>query len=112
MSSPWRKLHDSYQRLDRAYKRGYNRALLSCEQMTTLASEQRDRKLTRTERTKRAIHLFMCSWCRRYSKQLDFLGRNAQNYGSNFPQNDQRKLSQDARRRIIENVRKKRLDSL
>lgn len=112
MSSLWTNLQNAYNRVDRAYKRGYNRALFSCERMTALTSEQRDRPLTRKERAKRALHLTMCSWCRRYNKQIDFLGRNAKNYGEKFPSSNHQKLSPDARQRIIENVRKKTSDSL
>ncbi len=45
----------------------------SCRESTRLMSEARERALTAVERVALRVHLLMCSGCRNFGKQLDFL---------------------------------------
>jgi predicted anti-sigma-YlaC factor YlaD len=47
--------------------------MLNCKQATALMSMGMDRKLTLFERVGLRLHLSMCSGCRNFSKQMDFL---------------------------------------
>jgi len=47
--------------------------MLSCREITELASKAQDRPLTFKERIQLKMHLLMCSLCARYVKQLKFL---------------------------------------
>jgi hypothetical protein len=42
----------------------------SCREITRLASEQLDRKLSLPQRIELRLHLFICERCRRYAEQL------------------------------------------
>lgn len=45
----------------------------SCKEVTRLLSEAQDRTLRVGERLQLEIHLAICTGCRNYRKQLDFL---------------------------------------
>ena len=95
-----------YGRIDKAYKRGYNKALFSCRHMSHLSSEAMDRELTFRETWTRRIHFMMCTWCRRYDKQLRFLQRNIRHYAQHFPERDASDpLSTERRERILKKIR-------
>ncbi len=47
--------------------------MLNCKQATHLMSEAQDRALPLGERLPLRLHLLMCTGCRNYGKQLDFL---------------------------------------
>lgn len=49
--------------------------MLSCKEVSKLVSRAQDRSLSMRERIAVRMHLFMCTLCRRYKKQLDFLTR-------------------------------------
>jgi hypothetical protein len=48
---------------------------LQCRDASALIAEGADRQLTRSERWALGLHLAYCSSCRRFRKQLAFLGR-------------------------------------
>lgn len=47
--------------------------MLSCREATRLMSEQLDRELPVGERAKLSVHLAICSGCRNFRRQMDFL---------------------------------------
>ncbi|MEO8536375.1 MAG: zf-HC2 domain-containing protein [Betaproteobacteria bacterium] len=47
--------------------------VLSCREAARLVSEAQDRPLTVTERVKLRLHLFVCSGCSRFARQIEFL---------------------------------------
>lgn len=64
---------------------------MSCEGITRLSSESLDRDLCRLEKLALHSHLLGCTACRRYKKQVEFLGRalglisNDLDYGETLP---------------------------
>jgi putative zinc finger protein len=48
---------------------------LPCEGISRLASESLDRELTRAERAALRLHMFYCSTCRRYLRQIKLISR-------------------------------------
>ena len=47
--------------------------MLTCKEVTELASKQQDTPLPFKQRMQLKIHLMMCKFCNRYLKQLNFL---------------------------------------
>jgi predicted anti-sigma-YlaC factor YlaD len=47
--------------------------MLTCKEVTRLASEGLDRRLGLGERVRLRLHLAICDGCRNFHKQLDFL---------------------------------------
>ena len=72
--------------------------MLSCKQVTELVSARQDRILTRSERFGMFLHLLICSLCRRYKRQIDFIGRAARRLYAEA--DGDFSLSAPARRRI------------
>ena len=48
---------------------------ITCKEVSVLASQQHERKLTRWERLTLNVHLFVCDGCRRVVKQIEFIRR-------------------------------------
>lgn len=46
---------------------------LRCEESSRLTSASFDRELSRSERTAVGLHAFICRYCRRYRRQINFL---------------------------------------
>lgn len=44
--------------------------MLSCQQVTRLASESQERSLTRGEKVQFKLHLMMCRTCRNFNKNV------------------------------------------
>ena len=84
--------------------------MLNCEETSKLVSEGLDRKLPWRKRLAVKFHLFMCSACSAYKRQLIGLeklirqacGKPAK---QDAPGDDTLHLSEDARRRIVERMR-------
>ncbi len=106
------KVKSAYDLVDRFYKRCYNAVFFSCEHMSRLASEQQDRPLNTRERVMRRIHLRMCTWCRRYEFQLEFLRNQFKHYASEYPNKSEGKLPEDAKKRIFKRISDSSKDSL
>ena len=49
--------------------------MMKCKEIGRLVSEGRDRELSFYQRLNVRMHLAMCAMCRRFAKQLDFIGR-------------------------------------
>lgn len=47
--------------------------VLSCREAARLVSQAQDRPLTIAERVKLRLHLFVCSACSRFARQIEFL---------------------------------------
>jgi hypothetical protein len=47
--------------------------MLNCKETTGLISQGQDRPLTTVERIRLRLHLLLCSGCRNFNRQLDFL---------------------------------------
>lgn len=62
-----------FQRLKTAFKFWLARRLPDCRTMTPTLSESLDRKLSLREKIVMKLHLFTCSGCTRYLKQIKFL---------------------------------------
>ena len=58
--------------------------MLNCKQATELMSQGMDRKLAPMQRMSLRFHLLMCSGCRNFGRQMDFLRQGLRK----FPQQD------------------------
>ncbi len=47
--------------------------MLNCKQATALISQRMDRDLPLSQRAGLRFHLMMCSGCRNYNRQMNFL---------------------------------------
>lgn len=80
--------------------------MISCKDVTVLASRALDKQLSLREKISIRAHLFMCHTCARYVKQLRFLHRAATGLDEPLPdQRDQPVLSEAARIRIKKSIR-------
>ena len=80
--------------------------MLNCAEASRLASEKRDRALTRGEWLRFRFHLLMCRNCRRYVRQLALLGRAVRQLGRRSPTPEADPgLSPEARKRIAARLR-------
>ena len=71
--------------------------MLTCHQITELASKQLETKLLKRQRLEMTFHLWLCKTCHRYVKQLSFIQKLA---GHMNEHQHEIKLSKDARLRI------------
>ncbi|MDH5472991.1 MAG: zf-HC2 domain-containing protein [Gammaproteobacteria bacterium] len=55
--------------------------MMSCKQATSLMSQGQDRQLTRSERLRLRLHLFICSGCANYNKHLGIIREALQRMG-------------------------------
>ena len=55
--------------------------MLTCKEVSRLASQGLDRRLGFAERVRLHLHLCLCEGCRNFRKQLDFLRRAAARLG-------------------------------
>lgn len=75
--------------------------MLTCHQATRLVSEQQERPLTRWEHWGLRLHLWICTSCRRFSRQLQLLRRALHELGrSDSALQHGPELSPAARQRI------------
>lgn len=58
--------------------------MLNCKQAVALMSQGMDRKLGLRQKMSLRFHLMMCSGCRNFSKQMEFLREGCRK----FPQQD------------------------
>ncbi|PHV12740.1 zf-HC2 domain-containing protein [Chitinimonas sp. BJB300] len=52
--------------------------MMNCKEATRMVSEGLDRDLALGEKLRLQLHLFICDYCRNFSKQGNFLRRAAQ----------------------------------
>lgn len=49
--------------------------MMNCKQATRLMSQGQDRELSLSERLRLRFHLFICTGCTHYNKQLQMIGK-------------------------------------
>ena len=74
--------------------------MLNCREVTQLASEALDRKLSLKERIGLQFHLMMCKFCTRYVRQLKFMHHACSGMDENHVKGSGARLSEIARDRI------------
>jgi len=74
--------------------------MLNCKEITQLASESLDRKLTLKEHIGLRFHLMMCKLCTRYVRQLKFMHQACSGMDEIRGKGLGDQLSEDARDRI------------
>ena len=74
--------------------------MLNCREVSQLASEALDRKLTLKERIGLRFHLMMCKLCTRYVRQLKFMHHACSGMDENQVTATDPRLSETARNRI------------
>lgn len=85
--------------------------MLNCKQTSELVSQALDRPLSISERWSLRFHLFMCSACTRFSRQLAFMQAAIEKFLSETEQNEQLQLSPAAKARMAELLRSETLES-
>jgi hypothetical protein len=88
----------------------------SCKEIARLVSEQHDRQLPLRERLQVKLHLAVCALCRRFAKQIDFIGRLTRRAGEADPGSlvvegavYEETLSSDVKTRIKQEMERKNL---
>ncbi len=54
--------------------------MMDCKQATRLMSQAQDRTLTFRERVNLKLHLLLCTGCKNYNKQMDFIRKTIQQF--------------------------------
>lgn len=75
--------------------------MLTCRQASEMVSQSLDRPLTRRERWSLKAHLLMCAACSRFRRQLVLVQTMMNQWFSETEQNEELKLSQSARVRML-----------
>ena len=110
--NPIHVLKACYRKMDHWYKLCYNAVFFSCEDISRLSSEMQDRPLGLRERVTHWVHMRMCSWCRRYASQLQFLRRQFGDYAERYPEETDTKMPDETKSRILKKISKPPEDSL
>ncbi len=82
--------------------------MLNCREVTQLASESLDRKLSLKERIGLRFHLMMCKLCTRYVRQLKFMHQACSGMDEIRGKGPGDRLSEDARDRICDQLNLRR----
>jgi hypothetical protein len=85
--------------------RGAGELSPSCREATRLQSEAMDSPLRLRQRIGLRIHLFLCRWCRRYGRQIDFLRVVALEHEKHNQTLPPQTLRPEARKRMKERLR-------
>jgi hypothetical protein len=85
--------------------RGFRAVFPNCRDAIRLQSETLDTRLSPAKRVGLRFHLLICSWCRRYGKQVKFLRKSAHDHPERLAEATSQKLSDEARQRIKEKLR-------
>lgn len=72
----------------------------TCAEMTRLASQSQDRRLTILQRVRIRLHFLICVWCKRYFQQLAAIRATARSCAEQEPANPESALSPEAKERI------------
>ena len=76
----------------------------NCAEMSRLASRSLDQPLSLRLWLKMRLHYIICSWCKRYFKQLTFLHEAAPHFQRHAGNLLSRGLSAEARQRILQRL--------
>ena len=79
-----------------------NRVLPPCKEVSHLTSQAMDESLPWRKRLGLRMHLLMCIWCRRNAEQLQLM--RVLTRSQTVSQNEQARLSSDARKQIAESL--------
>lgn len=77
----------------------------TCAEMARLASLSFEQPPSLTLRLRMRLHHLICTWCRRYERQLRFLHRAAPRAHENLELLMARGLSPEAKRRLVRRLR-------
>lgn len=77
----------------------------NCKEAVRMQSDALDRPLSMSQRIGLRIHLFLCQWCRRYGKQIEFLHSAARQHDDNNACLPELHLGSAARDRIKKRLR-------
>ena len=84
--------------------------MLSCKDASRLISMGQERHLSLVERVGLRLHLWMCSSCRRFEKQLGYLRQVLRRGWAEGDLPMDRQLSAEARQRILQSLEKHQID--
>lgn len=59
--------------------------MLSCKQATELMSQEQDRPLSLAERLGLRVHVWICTGCANYRRQMDVLRAACRRFGGGTP---------------------------
>ena len=79
---------------------GFRAVIPTCREASRLQSIALDQPLSLPKRFGLRLHLLVCKWCRRYGKQIRFLGHAAHEHPENLAEATPRTLSPEARERL------------
>jgi hypothetical protein len=82
------------------------RLIPSCAETARRLSLHQDGNLSRSALIGMRLHLACCRFCRRYARQLRFLHESMHAYADHLDAVAQEKLSPEARRKVIESLRR------
>ncbi len=71
-----------------------------CCEASRLQSEELDRSLPFFQRAGLGLHLLVCSWCRRYGKQLRFMKGAVHDHADEIHEAEAQALSNEAKGRM------------
>jgi hypothetical protein len=83
-----------------ALRTGFCTVMPTCREASRLQSIALDQPLPLPKRFGLRLHLLVCKWCRRYSKQIRFLRRAAHDHSEQLTEATPRILSPEARERL------------
>ena len=79
--------------------------LPSCREVSRLQSESNGEPSSLAKRLGMRLHLLVCSWCRRYGKQVRFLRAAAHEHGDECESHSPTELSAEQRERMKQSLR-------
>ncbi len=71
-----------------------------CREASRLQSEELDRSLPFFKRAGLGLHLLVCSWCRRYGKQIRFIKGAVHDHADAVHDAEPKTLSEEAKERM------------
>ena len=85
--------------------KGMRAFMPACRQVTRLQSRALDQPVPFASRVGMILHLSVCRWCRRYGRQIRFLGKAAREHPAELVNSVPQILSEDARQRMKQKLR-------
>jgi predicted anti-sigma-YlaC factor YlaD len=74
--------------------------MLNCKQTSQLVSQSLDRRLTLQERFAVKVHLWICKYCRRFSRQLMAMRMGLQRMTQSVEENTELHMPSESKARI------------
>ncbi len=78
--------------------------MLDCKQASQLISQSLDRPLTLHERFALKLHLFICEFCRQFSRHMQTLRVAIKNLTGSIENNDAIEMSSEAKKSIADMI--------